>query len=61
MYGGGSSGCSIGYPWNIGVFFFVFFFFAASFFFSDWLGHKYPILCLYVCAKSCPWGQGLCY
>ena len=26
-----------------------------------WLGNKYPTLSLSVHAKSCPWGQDLCY
>ena len=54
MFGRGSSGSSTGYPWNID--FFPFFFL-----FSEWLGHKYPTLSLSARAKSCPWGQGLCY
>ena len=41
MFGGGSSGSSTGYPWNIDVFPF-------SFHFSEGLGHKYPTLSLSV-------------
>ena len=41
MFGGGSSGPSTGYPWNIDVFPF-------SFRFSEGLGHKYPTLSLSV-------------
>ena len=55
--GEGMAGAVMGLPLDLpGIYIFSLLSFS-----EFWLGNKYPTLSLSVHAKSCPWGQDLCY